>query len=176
MRESSTLGATLQSSPPSEARAKTLSKSRRIRHRWRTAFLLEDIIAKMGERYTEMADTFNSFNENVHSMEESVATAMETFRSELEKLQANMKSRDEERKKLIEELVARVDEVEDIKTRVTILEKAVGCEPWRDDLPCGHPRGERQGPRREGPSCGDWSGLGRFPGCHAKGAAEATSI
>nr|CAD1840699.1 unnamed protein product [Ananas comosus var. bracteatus] len=35
-----------------------------------------------------------------------------------------MKSRDEERKKLIEELIARVDEVEDLKTRVTILEKA----------------------------------------------------
>nr|CAD1827561.1 unnamed protein product [Ananas comosus var. bracteatus] len=86
--------------------------------------LLEDIIAKMGERYTEMADTFNSFNEDVHSMEESVTTAMEIFRSEIEKLQANMKSRDEERKKLIEELVARVDEVEDLKTRVTILEKA----------------------------------------------------
>ncbi|XP_020101642.1 uncharacterized protein LOC109719402 [Ananas comosus] len=96
--------------------------------------LLEDIIAKMGERYTEMADTFNSFNEDVHSMEESVATAMETFRSDLEKLQANMKNRDEERKKLIEELVARVDEVEDLKTRVTILEKAVarGHEPQRE--------------------------------------------
>nr|CAD1826229.1 unnamed protein product [Ananas comosus var. bracteatus] len=96
--------------------------------------VLEDIIAKVGERYTEMADTFNSFNEDVHSMEESVATVMETFRSELEKLQANMKRRDEERKKLIEELVARVDEVEDLKTRVTILEKAVarGHEPQRE--------------------------------------------
>nr|CAD1844210.1 unnamed protein product [Ananas comosus var. bracteatus] len=90
--------------------------------------LLEDIIAKMGERYTEMVDTFNSFNEDVHSMEESVATAMETFRSELEKLQANMKSRDEERKKLIEELVARVDEVEDLKTR-RVLSQETRLEP-----------------------------------------------
>nr|CAD1843758.1 unnamed protein product [Ananas comosus var. bracteatus] len=31
--------------------------------------LLEDIIAKMGERYTKMADTFNSFNEDVHPTE-----------------------------------------------------------------------------------------------------------
>ncbi|XP_020082254.1 uncharacterized protein LOC109705882 [Ananas comosus] len=96
--------------------------------------LLEDIIAKMGERYTEMADTFNSFNEDVHIMEESVVTAMTTFRSELEKLQGNMTRRDEERKKLIEELVTRVEKVEDLKTRVTILEKAVarGHEPQRE--------------------------------------------
>ncbi|OAY77611.1 Glutamate-1-semialdehyde 2,1-aminomutase, chloroplastic [Ananas comosus] len=94
-----------------EKKSFTLDKSEEIFN------AAKDIIAKMGERYTEMADTFNSFNEDVHSMEESVATAMETFRSDLEKLQANMKNRDEERKKLIEELVARVDEVEDLKTR-----------------------------------------------------------
>nr|CAD1817292.1 unnamed protein product [Ananas comosus var. bracteatus] len=33
--------------------------------------LLEDILSKVGERYTEMADTFNAFNEDVRSMEES---------------------------------------------------------------------------------------------------------
>nr|CAD1838613.1 unnamed protein product [Ananas comosus var. bracteatus] len=98
--------------------------------------LLEDIIAKMGERYTEMTDTFKSFNEDVHSMEESVAIAMTTFRIELEKLQGNMTRRDEERKKLIEELVARVDEVDDLRTRVTILEKVVarGHEPQRESV------------------------------------------
>nr|CAD1834599.1 unnamed protein product [Ananas comosus var. bracteatus] len=72
--------------------------------------LLEDILSKVGERYTEMADTFNSFNDDVRSMEESVATAMATFRSELEKLQGNITRRDEERTSLIEELVTRVDE------------------------------------------------------------------
>nr|CAD1840486.1 unnamed protein product [Ananas comosus var. bracteatus] len=87
--------------------------------------LLEDILSKMGERYIEMADTFNSFNDEVRSMEESVATAMATFRGELEKLRGNMTRRDEERKNLIEELVTRVDEVENLKTRVAILEKAV---------------------------------------------------
>nr|CAD1822957.1 unnamed protein product [Ananas comosus var. bracteatus] len=86
--------------------------------------LLEDILSKVGERYTEMADTFNAFNDDVRSMEECVATAMTTFRGELEKLQGNITRRDEERTKLIEELVTRVDEVEDLKTRVTILEKA----------------------------------------------------
>nr|CAD1829976.1 unnamed protein product [Ananas comosus var. bracteatus] len=86
--------------------------------------LLEDILSKVGERYTEMADTFNAFNDDVRSMEESVATAMATFRSEPEKLQGNIACRDEERKNLIEELATRVDEVEDLKTRVTILEKA----------------------------------------------------
>nr|CAD1820409.1 unnamed protein product [Ananas comosus var. bracteatus] len=88
--------------------------------------LLEDILSKVGDRYTEMADTFNAFNDDVRSMEESVATAMATFRGELEKLQGNITHRDEERKNLIEELVTRVDEVEDLKTRVTILEKARG--------------------------------------------------
>ncbi|XP_020080336.1 uncharacterized protein LOC109704005 [Ananas comosus] len=64
--------------------------------------LLEDIISKMGDRYTEMADSFNYFIED--------------------------------RKNLIEELVAQVDEAEDLKTRVTILEKAVarGHEPQRE--------------------------------------------
>nr|CAD1837442.1 unnamed protein product [Ananas comosus var. bracteatus] len=87
--------------------------------------LLEDIISKMGERYTEMADIFNSFNDEVRSMEESVTTAMVTFRGELEKLRGNITCRDEEQKKLIEELVTRVDKVEDLKTSVAILEKAV---------------------------------------------------
>nr|CAD1843850.1 unnamed protein product [Ananas comosus var. bracteatus] len=79
--------------------------------------LLEDILSKVGERYTEMADTFNAFNNDVRSMEESVATAMATFRGKLEKLQGNITRRDDERKNLIEELVTRVDEVEDLKTR-----------------------------------------------------------
>nr|CAD1823789.1 unnamed protein product [Ananas comosus var. bracteatus] len=81
--------------------------------------LLEDILSKVGERYTEMADTFNAFNDDVRSMEESVATAMATFRGELEKLQGNITRRDEERKNLIEDLVTRVDEVEDLKTRAS---------------------------------------------------------
>nr|CAD1843970.1 unnamed protein product [Ananas comosus var. bracteatus] len=75
-----------------------------------------------------MADSFNSFNEDIHSMVESIATAMATFRSELEKLQGNMTRRDEERKNLIEELVARVEEVKDLNTGVTILEKALNVE------------------------------------------------
>nr|CAD1833609.1 unnamed protein product [Ananas comosus var. bracteatus] len=95
--------------------------------------LSEDILSKVGERYTEMADTFNVFNEDVRSMEESVATAMATFRGELEKLQGNITCRDEERKNLIKELVTGVDEVEDLKTRVTILEKAEAkCRKAKD--------------------------------------------
>ncbi|OAY65869.1 Endo-1,4-beta-xylanase A [Ananas comosus] len=34
-------------------------------------------LTEVGERYTEMADTFNAFNDDVRSMEESVATASE---------------------------------------------------------------------------------------------------
>nr|CAD1823291.1 unnamed protein product [Ananas comosus var. bracteatus] len=106
--------------------------------------LLEDIISKMGEKYTEMADSFNSFNEDVRSMEKSVATAMATFRSELEKLQGNITRRDEERKNLIEELVARVAEVEDLKTRVTVTPRNrqfgrfgyVQQTPNGQNLPC----------------------------------------
>nr|CAD1820350.1 unnamed protein product [Ananas comosus var. bracteatus] len=114
--------------PPKQPSKRSKSKDSRITRE--SAFLedrlvlLEDIISKMAEWYTEMADSFNSFNDDVRSMEESVATAMATFQSKLEKLQGNMTRCDKERKNLIEELVTRVDEVEDLKTRVAILEKA----------------------------------------------------
>nr|CAD1840974.1 unnamed protein product [Ananas comosus var. bracteatus] len=65
--------------------------------------LLEDILSNVGERYTEMADTFNSFN----------------------------------------------DDVRRGKAR-------------RDHLSCGHPRGERRGPRGGGPSSGDRCSPGEF--------------
>nr|CAD1823568.1 unnamed protein product [Ananas comosus var. bracteatus] len=102
--------------------------------------LLENILSKVGERYTEMADTFNAFNDDVRSMEESVATAMATFRSVIEKLQGNITRRDEERTKLIEELVTRVDEVEDLKKRCPRYDSTNTKSCYFDNYSLSQPR------------------------------------
>nr|CAD1842418.1 unnamed protein product [Ananas comosus var. bracteatus] len=111
--------------PSKRSKSKDLSESRGIRRRWRTALCCWRTSSRKWVKGTPRWRIPLTHSTKMSTAWRKVATAMETFRSELEKLQANMKSRDEERKKLIEELVARVDEVEDLKTRVTILEKAM---------------------------------------------------
>lgn len=61
----------------------------------------------------------------MHAMEDSVATTMATFRQQLKQFRSDLARREDEWMVLVEDFVTRVDEVEDLKMRVTILEKVV---------------------------------------------------
>nr|CAD1834497.1 unnamed protein product [Ananas comosus var. bracteatus] len=102
--------------------------------------VLEDSIARAKKHYSVLSQHMGMMEEGLHTMEESVATAMGTFREQLEEFRRDLARREDERKVLVEDLLTRVDEVEDLKMWVTILEKAVarGIETQKERTPKIH--------------------------------------
>lgn len=76
------------------------------------------------KHYSILSQHVGMMEERLHAMEDNVANAMATFRQQLEQLCSDLACREDERKVLVEDLVTRVGEVEDLKVQVTILEKA----------------------------------------------------
>nr|CAD1820300.1 unnamed protein product [Ananas comosus var. bracteatus] len=86
--------------------------------------VLEDSAARAEEHYSLLSQHVGMMEDGLHAVEDSVAAALATFRQQLEEFRRDLARREDERKVLVEDLVTRFDEVEDLKMRETILEKA----------------------------------------------------
>nr|CAD1839709.1 unnamed protein product [Ananas comosus var. bracteatus] len=87
--------------------------------------LLEDSVAKADEHYSVLTRHMGLMEDGLHVLEDSIAAAMATFREQLEQFRYDLDRRDDDKKALIEEIISLNNKIDDLKTRVAILEKAV---------------------------------------------------
>lgn len=122
---------------PEQPRQSRRGKSKEPRTHVRESASLDDRVGLLEDNYLVLTQHVGMMEDGLHTMEESVAAAMETFRQQLEQFRADVARREDERRTLVENLVTRVDEVEDLKTRMTILERAVahGGDAPREHTP-----------------------------------------
>ncbi len=98
---------------------------------------LEDVLSRVEEHCSILSQHMGIMEKGQQAMEDSVAAAMESFRQQLEQFRSNLAHRKDERNVLIDDLIARIYEVEDLKLQVAIFERVVarGLEPQREYAP-----------------------------------------